>query len=229
MQTPEFEQHRVQVKHMNFTEGYAYLNWKMNQLDRAHNYAAMAEGYQIGALRMIDSLLKDNLGHDADAVIFPILFCAHQSLELYLKATKIAIAETKGKDSRDVEVKPNHKLDGLVSSLNAWIDATEERLVRNKSTCALFGLIDLLKAVGADDNGGYYPDFARFPESPKQDPYVFVKDDSLVYKLGAIRELIESGCGFLDGYYAMWVERADPLRNARSEAHTVELRLGQDD
>ena len=203
---------------MNFTEGYAYLNWRMNQLDRAHNYAAMAEGYQIGALRMIDSLLKDNLGHDADAVIFPILFCAHQSLELYLKATKIAIAETNGKDPRDVEVKPNHKLDGLVSSLNAWIDATEERLVRNKSTHALFDLIDLLMTVGTDGNGGYYPDFARFPESTEKHTYVFVKDDGLVYRLRAIRESIESGCDFLDAYYAMWAERVDSLRNARSMA-----------
>ena len=213
----------MQVKFMNFTEEYAYLNWRMNQLDRAHNYAAMAEGYQIGALRMIDSLLKDNLGHDADAVIFPILFCAHQATELYLKASKIAIAEVNDKDPWGVEVKTKHKLDGLISSLNAWIDSAEERLVRNKSTRALFDLIDLLKTVGADGNGDYYPDFARFPESPEKHTYVFVKDDGLVYKLRAIRESIESGCGFLDGYYAMWAERADSLRAAKSEIPEFEF------
>lgn len=214
---------------MNFTEEYAYLNWRMNQFDRAHNYAAMAEGYQIGSLRMIESLLENNVGHDADAVIFPVLFCAHQSLELYLKATAIAIAEANGKNPWGPKVINSHKLDRLISSLNARVNSPEERLVDNKGTHALFDLIDLLKAVGADGSGDYYPDFARFPESPKQDVYVFVKDNSLVYKLRAIRELIESGCGFLDGYYAMWAERVDSLRNAKSEAHAAELCLGQDD
>ena len=55
---------------------YAFPNWRMNEFDRASNYVAMAEGYKIGAIRLLDSLLDDNIGHDADAVIFPILLRA---------------------------------------------------------------------------------------------------------------------------------------------------------
>ena len=68
-----------------------YPGWLMNPYDRANNYAVMANGYQLAVKRLIDPLLEDNWSHDADELIYPILFCCHQCIELNLKAAIISL------------------------------------------------------------------------------------------------------------------------------------------
>lgn len=196
---------------------YAFPNWRMNEFDRASNYVAMAEGYKIGAIRLLDSLLDDNIGHDADAVIFPILFNAHQSLELYLKAAKVAVGEAKGLNPWLVDIRRSHNLLELIDSLNSSIPSSESRIISQKETKPLFDLIDLLKSVGDNGKGDYYFDFARYPEKQPGKPYVFVKDDSLVFNLDEVKCVVADGCDFLDGYCAMWLDRVDSVREMRAE------------
>ena len=197
---------------MNLTEEYAYLNWRMRQLDRAHNYAVMADGYKLAAIRLLDSLITDNVGHDADAVIFPVLFDAHQSLELCLKALIIVSSEAMGTSPWQVKICQTHALPKLINSLNSKLPADEQKLVKNDETKALFDLITLLESVGRDEEGGYYVDFARYPERDPSNQYIFVKDNSLVFHLPKLRDVIESGCEFLDGFYALWEDRTDSIR-----------------
>lgn len=203
---------------MSFTNQRAYLNWRMSKDDRASNYAAMGEGYSHAALRLIDSLLEDNVGHDADAVIFPVLFCAHQSIELYLKATRIAAHEATGINPWKVKNDNTHDLERLLSSLNSCIDNDQEKLKRNPGTAPLFDLIDLLRTVGDDKAGGYFVDFARYPEKGPGQLYLFVNDDKLVFELLEIRKLIDDGCSFIKGYFSLWQERADCVRTAKAES-----------
>ena len=181
-------------------------------------YAAMGEGYSHAASRLMDSLLEDNVGHDADAVIFPALFCSHQSIELYLKATRIAAREATGFNPWKVKIKDTHNLKCLLSSLNSCIDNGQERLKRNLETAPLFDLIDLLMFVGDDKTGGYFVDFARYPEKESGQLYLFVDDDKLVFELSKIRQLIDNGCSFIEGYYSLWQERADCVRAAKAES-----------
>lgn len=197
---------------MRLTEQYAYLNWRMDKSDRSLNYAMMAEGYWKAAIRLLDSLLADNMGHDADAVVFPILFNAHQSLELYLKATRIAACEVKGSNPWNVSIKAIHDLDRLASSLNSAFGDSDERLIRTKDTSAYFELADLLKSIGDDREGGYYVDFARYPEKEPGKSYVFVQCDKFVFNLEELKAIIDDGCQFMDGFYWLWQERADEVR-----------------
>lgn len=196
---------------------YAFLNWRMREYDRAGNYAAMAEGYKIGAIRLLDSLLHDNVGHDADAIIFPVLFDAHQSLELYLKAIKIAVEEANGSNPWFAKVIRSHDLSELISSLNSSLPSDEPKIVLAEETKPLFDLIDILKTVGDNGEGGYYFDFARYPEKQAGESYVFVRDSSLVFDLERIKQVVTDGCDFLDGYCAMWFERVDGVRGTRTE------------
>ena len=189
----------------------------MDKLDRSQNYAMMAEGYWKAAIRLLDSLLDDNAGHDADAIVFPILFGAHQSLELYLKATRIAVCEAKGANPWGVNIKSIHDLEKLTSSLNTALDAGDERLTRTKDTASYFELVDLLETVGDDSRGSYYVDFARYPEKESGKSYVFVRSDKFVFKLEELRGVINDGCQFMDGFYWLWQERVDAVRCMKAD------------
>lgn len=202
---------------MALTEQCAFLNWRMDKLDRSQNYAMMAEGYWKAAVRLLDSLLGDNAGHDADPIVFPILFDAHQSLELYLKATRIAVCEAKGANPWSVNIKSIHDLDKLTSSLNSALDAGDERLTRTKETTTYFELVDLLKSVGDDSGGGYYVDFARYPEKESGKSYVFVRSDRFVLKLEELKGAINDGCQFMDGFYWLWQGRVDAVRCMKAD------------
>lgn len=194
---------------MNVTHSFAYINWRMSIDDRASNYESMAEGYKTASMRLLDSLLIDNSAHDADAVIFPILFCVHQSIELYLKAAIIKILPY-AKDCNLWKAKfPNtHDLTKLVSSLNSSIpDNNGNRLIRSEQTSSFFNLVDFLQSIGADGESSYYPDFARYPESIRKDEpvkYRFVEDESLVFSLVNVKALVVNGLKFIEGYCAIW-------------------------
>ena len=66
-------------------EKNAYLNWRTNHRDYLHNMGVLAEGYRDSALYLANAALEDNGDKKADAIIFPILFNANHSIELYLK------------------------------------------------------------------------------------------------------------------------------------------------
>lgn len=196
------------------TESSAFLNWRMNENDRASNYGVMAEGYHLAAIRLLDSLIHDNGGHDADAVVYPILFSGHQCIELYLKAIMILIYEANGNVSWSAEIKRTHDLQRLLNSLNSKL-SSDEQIVKGKGTQALFDFIQICKQVGDDSQGEYYIDFARYPESlPKDGPtpvsYPFVVNKSeLIFDLCQLRQVIDEACGLLSGVYAQWLNRAD--------------------
>lgn len=64
----------------------AFLNWRTNINDDLSNMIVIAEGYKEVAMATIDNLLEsNNRGNRADAWIFPILFNANHSIEVYLK------------------------------------------------------------------------------------------------------------------------------------------------
>lgn len=143
----------------------AFLGWRMNPNDRAGNYCVLAEGYEKAALRLLESLQKDNSKHDADAVVFPVLFCAHQSVELYLKAAYISQQAPNRKDQENVEVLRTHNLHSLIDKFNE--EATYDTKIKrnaNEESESLYELIDICEHIGEKANG-YFPDFARYPES----------------------------------------------------------------
>lgn len=205
---------------MGYTESFAYLNWRMRKFDRAANYAAMAEGYELGAVRLLDTLIENNAGHDADAVIFPVLFDAHQAVELYLKAALVAVCEASNQNPWSVEIPVKHNLKNLLNTLNAKIPSAEERIIRKREASSLFVLMDFLECIGSDGEGGYFPDFARYPEKDATKQYLFIESDELIFRLTDIKEVIQNGCQFIGGYCFMWIDRADSIRGMRAEIYS---------
>ena len=201
------------------TESSAFLNWRMNENDRASNYGVMAEGYHLASIRLLDSLIHDNSSHDADAVVYPVLFLGHQSVELYLKAIVILIYGANGNNPWLAEIKQVHDLQRLLNSLNSKMPSGE-RIVKGKDTQALFDFIEICKQVGDDSQGEYYIDFARYPErlskdsqSPVSYPFVVNKSE-FIFDLDQLRQVIDEACDLLSGVYAQWLNRVDDAGTA---------------
>lgn len=196
----------------NITEKYAYLGWRMDKRSRAINYGSMAEGYHLAASRLLESLERDNSGHDADAIMYPVLFSGHQSIELYLKAIGLLIAESNGENPWQIEIKDTHNVRRLLNSVNSKLP-DDERITKDAATKPLFDYIDMCMRIGDDSTGDYYVDFARYPEhlANKKMPrtsYPFVlKDNKFIFNIHDVKTLINDACNLLDGLYAQWLDR----------------------
>ncbi|AIC92714.1 hypothetical protein [Shouchella lehensis] len=88
----------------------AYMNWRTHHYDQIHNMIVVAEGFSDSALLLVKETLKDNTDKKADNLIFPILFNANHSIEVYLKA----ICWTQNQLLNKQETfEGNHNLEGL--------------------------------------------------------------------------------------------------------------------
>lgn len=67
-------------------EKTAYLNWRTDRHDHIQNMLVIADGFRDSALLLVKELLNDNRFNRADNIIFPVLFNANHSIEVYLKA-----------------------------------------------------------------------------------------------------------------------------------------------
>lgn len=120
------------------------------------------------------------------------------------------------KDDYSVSIKTIYDLDRLASSLNSAFSVNDERLIWTKDTAAYYELADLLKTIGDDSEGGYYVDFARYPEKEPDKPYVFVLYDKFEFNLEELKAVIDDGCQFRDGLYWLLQEGADAVRCMKS-------------
>lgn len=95
-------------------EKTAYMNWRTQRFDHIHNMIVIAEGFSDSALLLVKETLKDNRDKKADNLIFPILFNANHSIEVYLKA----ICWTQNQLLEKVDqFPPNHNLEILFNNV----------------------------------------------------------------------------------------------------------------
>lgn len=135
----------------------------------------------------------------------------------YLRVSASPNTGSTEKDDYSVSIKTIYDLDRLASSLNSAFSVNDERLIWTKDTAAYFELADLLKTIGDDSEGGYYVDFARYPEKEPGKSYVFVQYDKFVFNLEELKAVIDGGCQFMDWLYWLWQEGADTVRCLRSD------------
>lgn len=88
----------------------ACMNWRTQRFDHIHNMVVIAKGFSDSALSLVKEILEDNRDHKADNWIFPILFNANHSIEVYLKA--ICWTQNRLLDKKD-KFAENHNLEGL--------------------------------------------------------------------------------------------------------------------
>lgn len=81
-------------------EKNAYMNWRMDRFDSISNLNNIAKGYSKATIILCESCLENNKYKDADIIIFPILFSANHSIELYLKSIMWSINILTKKESK---------------------------------------------------------------------------------------------------------------------------------
>lgn len=81
----------------------ADLNWRMDTNDSVANYKALADGYKDAVITLLDSVIQNNALHRADSLIFPIMFCAYQYIELVLKGTLRKAGKLQGRATHDIQ------------------------------------------------------------------------------------------------------------------------------
>ncbi|WIL44914.1 hypothetical protein QP042_00735 (plasmid) [Bacillus bombysepticus] len=92
----------------------AYMNWRTTSYDHIHNMIVVAEGFKDSALLLVKDILIDNADKKADNLIFPILFNANHSIEVYLKA--ICWTQNLLLNKNDT-FEGNHNLKGLLTKV----------------------------------------------------------------------------------------------------------------
>lgn len=95
----------------------AYMNWRTDKHNTDVNFAVIADGYFIAAQTLTEKYIENNIGKDADSVIYPILFNTIHGTELYLKAMYIRLAYLLKKDQKFAGGHNIKSLFGMVYSL----------------------------------------------------------------------------------------------------------------
>lgn len=148
----------------------AYMNWRTSRYDEVRNLKVISEGFQYAATTMLETLLQDNSCHQADSLIFPILYSIDQSIELCFKAilNELDLLEEK---------KPNNYTNHDIRLLyNTMVSQIKRKETKNK------GLQSVLKDISEYINelyehiGGEKPklDFARYPFDTDRNPHFYV-------------------------------------------------------
>ncbi|WP_270471417.1 hypothetical protein [Collinsella intestinalis] len=208
------------MNYKDITELTVYPSWLMNPYDRANNYAVMANGYQLAVDRLIDPLLEDNWPHDADELIYPILFCCHQCIELNLKAAIIALHDLSNGNPWTAEVAQIHNLEKLIHKYNHLNEDDTVVIKKSGRPKAIYDFIGICKKFGSDEEGSYYPDFGRFPESlpdeKKQKPlhrYSFsTGTGGLELSLIDLKKILDEACSVSSGVFWTHQEKVEHMR-----------------
>lgn len=185
----------------------AYLNWRTDKHDDAHNLYVLASDYADGAIALINSILSDNSDHKADALIMPIMYCIDQSIEVFLKAI---IREIESLTENTISNYKSHDIDELLTIMVSHIKKKEVKtkgLEKYIEPVTLF-IKELYKKIEVMSKDGHRTlniDFARYPISPNGKAHFYVEAtenvvvdiENLGMRFSEIREC-------LDGLYCMY-------------------------
>lgn len=105
----------------------AIMNWRTHNFDHIANMRVVAEGFADSAKHLLNLTLEDNHDKKGDALIFPILFNANHSIEVYLKAIAWALNNLLESDKT---FKENHQLKALTDDVKRLGNELEK--VHNK-------------------------------------------------------------------------------------------------
>lgn len=147
----------------------AYMNWRIDRYNNIKNMITIADGYMEASLLLAEQALRDNLDKKADILIFPILFNANHSIELYLKSINwsLNILLNNGKKNEG-----SHDIKQIFSNVRSRVCEFEKEKERREDfkylTISLERYIDELyseieKSESKTDKDNM--DFSRYPFS----------------------------------------------------------------
>ncbi len=185
----------------------ADINWRMNTEDNVENYIVLAEGYRDSTIQLLQDLLTDNAGHRADSIIFPIMFCTYQYVELVLKAILILNGRLNGK--------ANHNIKQYLADVEQLLvdDGNLQQEVSNHLSVISTYIDDIYGNISYTDLKGKQSmafEFARFPTgNDGLTPLFYVKgnDELISIDLENYLSMVKNMADVLDGLFQMYINR----------------------
>lgn len=198
----------------------AYLNWRTDRHDQAHNLYVLASAYGDGAITLINTILEDNRDKKADALIMPIMYCIDQSIEVYLKAI---IRTIESLTESSTSVYKTHDIKELLSIMIAQIKKKETKTKGlQKHVLPLTKFIDELysKIQTTDEDGkeSLGIDFARYPIKADGTPHFYVTaDENVVIDVENLCSRFIEIRDCLDSLYLMYDAEAEALEDLKTQ------------
>ena len=194
----------------------AYLNWRTDKVDQAHNLYVLASDYSDGAVFLVNVILEDNRDKKADALIMPIMYCIDQSIEVYLKAIIRRIEMITGEARSNFKT---HDIKELYNALKGHIKKIKvktsglQKLLLPLSTFIdeLYSRIQTTSENGKDSLG---IDFARYPIKVDGTPHFYITaDENVVIDVENLERRFIEIRNCLESLYLMFDAEEDALTN----------------
>ena len=214
-------------------EKNAYLNWRTQYHDHIHNMIVVAEGFSDSALLLVEETIKDNRNKRADSLIFPILFNANHSIEVYLKAICWIQNKLLGKDET---FKGNHDLQGLFkkvidleNELNALNDKAEfQKMLSNLKAYIneLYGKIERTITKKGDAKKIYDITFSRYSLTNDLEPQFYINTfDNVVVDLENFLKVFKEIFDNLQSLSTHYLILLEGKQEAEYEARQVQAEI----
>lgn len=200
----------------------AYMNWRTDYRDQIANLCVLADGYYEAAKLTADSILADNSGKRADALVYPMVFDIDQSIELYLKAIQWMLNKLLRKNDR---FQSGHNLIGLYATMVKLLNDFENENPQSKGNRKDFNsmmkgvksYIDELKEV-VPESDWKTMDFPRYPlMSDKETEHFYIADkDNVTIDVEYFRNRIEDMHDALDSltcHFSYLIENRNECEN----------------
>ncbi|MCS6596046.1 hypothetical protein [Bacillus cereus] len=193
----------------------AFMNWRTHSGDPIHNMIVVAEGFRDSALLLVKDVLKNNTDKKADNLIFPILFNANHSIEVYLKS--ICWTQNLLLNKSDT-FNGNHNLKGLftkVVDLENELNIIGDKSVFNKELNNLEAYIDELyekiERTITKNNGNekiiHEITFCRYALTNDMEPQFYIDTfDNVVVDLENFLKIFEQIFKTLDSLSTHYIE-----------------------
>lgn len=199
----------------------AYMNWRVdcNLLDpgaKDWNFSILASSYSDASLALCQIALDNNRDKKADSLVFPILYCADQAIELYIKAI-IRIVDDLQAGNQTVSA--THDLRQLKSEIVSRIRKKEGGKTKglDKHLKSLTDYIDELYGIigqtGNKKNAQSKMDFARYPVSTDGVPHFYISTkENVVVDLEAFKYQLTEAFESLESLYDMYSAEREAIR-----------------
>lgn len=158
----------------------AYMNWRTNRHEHISNMIVIAKGFMMSSILLAEQMLDNNKNRRADIVIFPILFNANHSIELYLKAITWTLNAILRKDEK---IEGSHDIKQIFnvvcSRVNEFETSKENKEQFKKLTTNLKEYLQELYVKIEDKSSGKYKDnmdFSRYPFNTKYVNHFYIDD-----------------------------------------------------
>lgn len=203
----------------------AFLNWRMSERDVPENLCQMGKAFGEGAMALIEKCLDDNNGHEADALIFPILYGVDQCIEVMIKAILYCLDILEGSKGN---VSKTHDVFQLLSQLKSAIKRHAKRtrgLEKHLEPVQTY--LDELNLYIGVTTGQPHMDFARYPIDTDGNPYFYVVSrGNITVDLVVLKEKLQGIIDSLDALYCMCSVERDELYECLSMMESTEEDYG---